>query len=183
MQLLAAVGSTNPVKLQAAGTALGRLFPDSLVQIIATTVSSGVCDQPWGEEETRQGAHNRAVAALATSPGAWLGIGQEGGLVESPAGLLASAWFVVTDGQHTGEGRSASFLLPPALADRVRAGQELGYAADDLFGSENCKHGEGAIGLLSRGVLGRHELYVQGLIMALLPFLPEGLYRRDAADR
>jgi inosine/xanthosine triphosphatase len=176
MQVLAAVGSTNPVKLQATGTALRRLFAESIVQIVATAVPSGVRDQPWGEEETREGAHNRAVAALAACPGAWLGIGQEGGLVESPAGLLASAWFVVTDGRHTGEGRSASFLLPPALADLVRAGQELGHAADALFGSENCKHGEGAIGLLSGGVLGRHELYVQGLIMALLPFLPGGKY-------
>lgn len=71
-----------------------------------------------------------------------------------------------------GEGRCASFLLPPALAHRVRAGAELGHAADELFGSTNCKQNEGAIGLLSAGVLGRRELYLQGLVMALLPFLP-----------
>jgi inosine/xanthosine triphosphatase len=182
MQLLAAVGSTNPVKLQAAAAALARMFPGRPVRIHSVAAASGVPDQPWGEEETRGGALNRARAALAAAPDCILGIGQEGGLVESPAGLLACAWFAVTDGRVTGEGRSASFLLPAALAERVRAGQELGHAADALFDRHNCKQDEGAIGLLSGGVLGRQELYVQGLIMALLPFRPGGAYSMEDPD-
>ena len=178
MQRILAVGSRNPVKHDAVRLACERLFPAQVLELQAVEAYSGVPEQPWGDGETRQGALNRASGALAALPGAWLGIGQEGGVVETPAGLLACAWFAVTDGTRIGEGRSASFPLPPALERLVRSGMELGHAVDQVFGRENSKQQEGAIGLLSAGALGRRELYAQGLLMALLPFLPESPYPR-----
>ena len=53
-----AVGSGNPVKRDATA----RVFPDATV--VAESVPSGVAEQPFGHDETRTGAQNRAAAAL-----------------------------------------------------------------------------------------------------------------------
>lgn len=57
------VGSTNPVKLNAVIAASSEQWPE--VKVLGFEVASGVSDQPWGDEETKLGAENRARAALA----------------------------------------------------------------------------------------------------------------------
>ena len=52
----------------------------------------------------------------------------------------------------------------------------LREAIGAFFDTVGAKHQEGAIGLLTQGVLGRAELYEQGVIAALIPFLRPGLY-------
>jgi hypothetical protein len=54
----AAVGSTNPAKLEAVHRALARLAPGCAVESV--DVPSGVGRQPFGDEETRTGARMRA---------------------------------------------------------------------------------------------------------------------------
>jgi inosine/xanthosine triphosphatase len=56
------VGSTNPVKINAVINAASETWPEIIAQGFAAP--SGVSDQPIGDEETRLGAKNRAVAAL-----------------------------------------------------------------------------------------------------------------------
>lgn len=168
----AAVGSTNPVKLAAARAVLARAFPACAVRAVAAP--SGVPDQPWGDDETRRGAAERARAALASLGGAGdaLGIGFEGGVVDDAGALRTCAWAAVaTPDGRVHLGGSLAMPLPPPVAARLRAGQELGHAVDDLLGTTGTKHAGGAVGVLTRGLVDRQRAYEVLLTYALAPLL------------
>ena len=166
---LVAVGSTNPVKIGAARAVVGRVTSTARVEGIG--VSSTVREQPWGDEETIRGARSRAVAARE-SLGADLGIGLEGGVVEEEDGLRTCAWAVVVDARHReGRGGSLAMPLPPVVAELVRGGLELGHAMDRVAGTHNVKQAEGAVGLLTLGLIDRQRAYEALITYALAPFL------------
>ncbi|KAJ2972514.1 hypothetical protein NQ176_g7113 [Zarea fungicola] len=60
------VASKNPVKIQAAHDGFQRMFPDIAFTVRGLSVPSGVPDQPLTDEETLQGALNRAPLAAET---------------------------------------------------------------------------------------------------------------------
>ena len=92
-------------------------------------------------------------------------------------GMHAFAWVVIQgEDSKNGEARSASFLLPGALADLVGAGVELGEADDRVFGRKNSKQENGAVGLLTDDVVDRLALYVMPVTLALIPFKQQALY-------
>ena len=163
------VASRNPVKVKAARAGFERMFPETRFDIASVSVESGVSHQPMSETETLQGAKNRARAARIARPEAddWVGI--EGGIEDLSHGMLAYAWIVVLADGPTGKGRTGGFLLPEAVARLVRSGEELGEANDRVFGRENSKQQEGAIGLLTDKILDRTELYEHGVLLALAP--------------
>jgi inosine/xanthosine triphosphatase len=171
----AVVGSKNPVKTAAARAVIHRVFPEN-VRVEAVDVESGVPDQPWGDEETLRGARQRAKAALCVE-GATLGVGLEAGLIEVGGDIFTCAWCVVTrqDGT-TGVAGGANLLLPPAVAEAVRAGAELGPTIDALTGLHKTKHGRGAIGILTREHLDRQSSYEHLLTLAMARFLTPGYY-------
>ncbi|GAB4477474.1 MAG: inosine/xanthosine triphosphatase [Anaerolineae bacterium] len=179
------VGSANPVKVKAARAVFGQITDD--LSVIGIEVESGVPAQPWGNEETRQGAVNRAHAALqaALSDGpADLGVGFEGGVFEAAQGLMTCAWCAVVDRDGTvGIGGGVSVLLPPAVAAALRAGHELGTAMDRLVGAHNTKQGPGAVGILTAGLIDRQVAYEHMLALALAPFRRPDLYRLAAVPR
>lgn len=165
-----AVGSTNPVKVAAVRAVLARCAPTATVTGVA--VASGVADQPWGDDETRRGAEARARAALAAT-GAELAVGLEGGVVREPGGSVRScAWAVAVgaDGR-TGTGGSLAMPLPPAVVARLEAGEELGPAMDALVGTTGTKHGAGAVGHLTAGLVDRQAAYEVLVAYALVPWL------------
>lgn len=169
---LVAVGSANPVKVGAARGVLARLAPDVLVEGVA--VPSGVPDQPWGDAQTIAGATARARAALAARPGAQLGVGFEGGVVEeAPGGALRTcAWAaVVAPDGRVGVGGSMAMPLPAAVAARLRAGEELGPAIDALTGASGTKQRGGAVAVLTAGLVDRRQAYEALLAYALAPFI------------
>jgi inosine/xanthosine triphosphatase len=169
MPVTIAVGSTNPVKLAAAEAILSQAFPEAV--FLPVTVPSGVPDQPWGDDQTRLGAYNRARKALATA-GADFGLGLEGGLVETSAGLMTCAWCAMVDGRgKVGYGGGVRMLLPPVIADLLRQHDELGPAMDDLVNEEDTKRGRGAVGILTNGLSSRQAAYEQLVAMAAGPFV------------
>lgn len=172
MDLIAAVGSTNPAKLAAAQAVIPRAFPGC--QVVGVPVPSGVPDQPIGSTQTAAGARRRAQNALAAVPGARLGIGLEGGM--EPDGHLINCCAVAT---ATGEVHLAwgvRFPLPPAVAARVLAGEELGHVMDQMAGRTGSKAGLGAVGILTRGLFTRAEMWQGPLACALAPLLSADLY-------
>ena len=179
----AAVGSTNPVKVAAARAVLARVFPSCEVRGVAA--ASGVPDQPWGDDETRRGAAARARAALAAlrgAPGA-LGIGFEGGVVDEGDALRTCAWAAVaTPDGRVHVGGSLAMPLPPPVAERLRAGLELGHAVDDLLNTVGTKHAGGAVGVLTRGLVDRQRAYEVLLSYALAPLLAPEFWAAPAAD-
>lgn len=169
-----AVGSTNPVKVAAVRAVFARLAPDVSVHGIA--VASGVPDQPIGDDQTIAGATTRARAARAAL-NADVGVGIEGGVVTTPQGMRTCAWAVIVgadDMPHVGG--SLSMPLPDAVAALIHRGAELGHAIDQLIGTTNIKHGAGAVGVLTEGLVNRQEAYETILAYALAPLLHTNLY-------
>jgi inosine/xanthosine triphosphatase len=165
------IGSENPVKLEAARRAFSRVFPEMKLHTVTCKVASGVASQPQGDDEALSGALNRARAASTQVPAADFFVGIEGAVADTADGMKAFAWVVVLSEQLLGKGRTATFYLPEAVAQRVRNGGELGDVMDAFFGTKGAKRNEGAIGLLTRGILCRTDLYEQGIIAALIPFI------------
>ncbi|KKS04790.1 MAG: putative non-canonical purine NTP phosphatase [Candidatus Curtissbacteria bacterium GW2011_GWA2_41_24] len=74
-----AVGSTNPVKIEAAKRAFGKVWPKKKLEIVGIEVPSGVSQQPMTDKEAVKGARNRAKVAIKSAR-ADFGVGLEGGL-------------------------------------------------------------------------------------------------------
>jgi inosine/xanthosine triphosphatase len=175
-----AVGSANPVKVQAALAVFSRLWSEP-VEVVAVPAASGVSDQPWGDEETLQGALNRAREARQLADAA-IGIGFEGGLLEVDGRTFTSAWCaVVRDDGTVGIGGGENMVLPASVVSSLHAGIELGDAVDALTGAENSKQAGGAIGALTAGWLDRQSAYEHILILALAPLLTPCYFK--AGDR
>jgi non-canonical (house-cleaning) NTP pyrophosphatase len=193
------VGSGNPVKRAATeaafhDSAATDQFVDATVR--AEPVDSGVSEQPRGHAETRRGAVTRAVAAHET--GADLGVGIEGGVGSfdpvtaaevangAPAGATDGAgdaapesaggdlsllvWAAVTDGTEVGVATGPSFPLPPAVARRVRDGEELGPVVDDLLDESGVARGRGTAGVVTGGRVDRRDALRTAVAGALAPF-------------
>ncbi len=165
-----AVGSRNPVKVSAVTAVVRHFAPAASVEGVA--VASGVPDQPFGDDETMRGAATRARAAREALD-ADIGVGLEGGVVEAGDGQMRScAWAAVSlrDGRAF-VGGSLAMPLPPAVAALVRDGMELGHAMDTLTGARDTKHGAGAVGILTRGMIDRQQAYEVLVTYALAPVI------------
>jgi len=177
-----AVGSTNPVKLEAVKAGFRSIFPGDALEFVSLEAASGVSAQPMGDAETRQGAQNRALAARNAQPDADFWVGVEGGAEEtpgSPRALLTFAWVVILARGRRGQARTAAFELPEAVADLVRGGLELGDADDLVFKTSNSKRRNGAVGLLTGDVITRAGLYTPAVQLALIPFIRPELYQAE----
>ena len=165
------VASQNPVKIKAARAAFRRMFPSQPFEVDGVSVASGVPDQPMSVSQTMEGARVRAENAREAQPQSDFWVGIEGGIEDSPLGMTCFARVHVLgrDG-ITGLGQTAVFYLPQEVAALVRAGLELGQADDKVFGRDNSKQANGAIGLLTDDVVDREAYYTHALIMALVPF-------------
>jgi inosine/xanthosine triphosphatase len=163
------VGSTNPVKIAAVTAVLER--SGSRARVSGLAVPSGVRDQPEGDAETIRGATQRAKAALEVSD-ADFAIGIEGGVVEEAGSMRTCAWAaVVTRDGRVGVGGSLAMTLPDRVAALVRGGMELGHAMDRVSGGRDTKHGAGAVGILTAGLVNRQRAYEALVTYALAQFL------------
>jgi len=120
------------------------------------------------------------------SRSACLLVGIEGGVASLPLALHPDhrglgeapptqcfAWVVVEHGATGAESisRSGSFVLPPALSQRVAGGMELSEADDQVFGRQKSGQGAGTVGRLSQGLVTRTSFHEQAVLLALLPFI------------
>jgi len=164
------IASTNPVKVQSAKHGFTQMFPAESITAEGISLPSGVSDQPMTDEETLQGAHNRASNARAAHPTADYWVGIEGGCEEKHGELWTFAWVVVLGGAITGKARTGAFMLPQEVATLVRSGVELGIADDQVFGRSNSKQTNGAVGLLTADLIDRQRYYEHAVVLALIPF-------------
>jgi inosine/xanthosine triphosphatase len=169
------VGSANPVKVNAVLAAAIETWPD--VEAQGFSVESGVSDQPFSDEETKQGAINRAKAALEEGLKinkeeiVYLGVGMEGGIVDLDKEMWSTVWAAVVDQQGSVTlSAGARFRVPDSVADKIRAKVEMGHAVAEIIGEENknkIKQEQGLIGILTNGFIDRTEEY-QGIIKLAL---------------
>jgi inosine/xanthosine triphosphatase len=159
-----AVGSLNPVKVEAVRAIMEKIFGS--VRIIPVKVESGVSEQPFGDD-TYKGAVNRAKAALGKHS---LSVGIEAGVFEMHGHLYDVQHCAVIDKDGTiTVGMSSGFRYPDKVADLVRNGMPVGKAMASVY--ENASRGdkEGAVGLLSKGMLDRKTLTEQSVTAAMIP--------------
>lgn len=173
-----AVGSANPVKIQAVRNSIQRIWPDA--EVDGVTVASGVRAQPLSDDEAIAGAINRAQAArLALDSD--LGIGLEGNTHETAHGVFVTGWAAAVDRQsHMGLGGSGRFLLPRVLVERLRLGAELGDLMDEWAGQANTKQKQGAVGMMTNGLISRTIALETAVIFALTRFLNPDYYPEGA---
>ncbi|WP_251549647.1 DUF84 family protein [Neobacillus muris] len=156
------IGSKNPTKI----AAVNRGFASFEAEFVSLDVSSGVSDQPFSDEETIRGAINRAKAALTEGNGD-IGVGLEGGVQETSLGLLLCNWgAIVTNDINPIVAGGARFLLPEEIAERLRAGEELGPVMDDYAKKQNVSKQEGAVGIFTNGMVNRADMFTH--VMSLL---------------
>ncbi|MEZ4510611.1 MAG: inosine/xanthosine triphosphatase [Chloroflexota bacterium] len=169
-----AVGSINPVKVEAVRSVAVKIWPD--VVVVPTAVPSGVSEMPMSDTECIVGARNRALAARKTAV-ADFGVGLEGGVEQEPFGLALVGWVVLIGpaGQE-GIGGCPRLLLPTHIAQRVLAGEELGPIMDKLVGQQNVKKKGGAVGTLTNGLVMRHEAFATAVAYAFAPFVTPHFY-------
>lgn len=177
-----AVGSQNPVKVEAVRAEVARLLGHE-VAVRGFEVDSGVPEQPK-DEEAQRGADSRAQSALAAWPEADYAVGVEAGLCRDPAG---QAWFDVqacTVLDRTGRrtrGWGPAFQYPDWVTERAKAGERvsdiLGPVADDpRIGGTT-----GAIGFLTDGAMDRTRLTRIAVLMAFVARLRPEIYLAGAS--
>jgi len=174
------VGSRNPVKLEATKEAFSNFF--DAVEVVGIGVNSKVSNQPI-EDETFAGAKNRAFELKKINKernfNAEFFVGIEGGIKE-----LFHRWFtfgvmcIMDDNGRIGYGTSPFFELPSHITEELLKGKgiELSDVMDNLIGEKNTKEKQGAVGYFTKGVMDRKRYYVDGLTVALIPFLNKDLY-------
>lgn len=171
------VASTNPVKSSAVLVGFSQMFPGEIFEVEMQEISSRVSAQPATDNEAHLGAMNRARGARIAKPGLQYYVGIEGGIEPTTnGGMRTFAWVIVLAEDRIGQARSASFDLPPDIVALVNEGIELGEADDRVFNRSDSKRKEGAIGILTGGVVDRQKLYAHAVMLALVPFKNPDLY-------
>ncbi|GGZ21294.1 non-canonical purine NTP phosphatase [Echinicola pacifica] len=174
---LIVVGSKNPVKVNSTSKGFHKIFDEQHFIVEGLNINSQVSDQPMGDQETYQGAFNRASNAQKTFPEADFWVGIEGGVEDTGEEMSAFAWVVILNkAGKIGKSKTATFILPEAISKLVRGGMELGEADDKVFDRENSKQESGAVGILTKGAVDRAKYYEQAVSLALIPLSNEGLY-------
>lgn len=160
------VGSTNPVKINAVRVVFEEAW--SGCQVSGVEVESGVASQPMSEDETRRGAMNRAKLCVVNAD---YGVGIEGGVQEIDGKLFECAWVaVINKSGEVGMGGGLYFELPEKIARRIQKGEELGPIMQELM-QYDVKRSDGAIGVLTKGMLTRQAAYEQIVKSAIVRFV------------
>jgi inosine/xanthosine triphosphatase len=169
------IASSNPVKAEAVRMGFEAVGFGAL-QVASINVNSGVSRQPMSDEETLRGAINRMqqIRMKAVNADFWVGI--EGGLVKRDSHFEAYAWIVIGWKGGAGQARTTSFQLPGNVTNLIEEGHELGTANDMVFEQTNSKQKAGAVGILTRNLITRAQLYKQAVILALVPYINREIY-------
>ena len=75
-----------------------------------------------------------------------------------------------------GTGKTSMFQLPKKIQNLIEEGMELGEAYDFVFKRKNYKKKDGAVGILTNGLIDRRKYYEEAVVMSLIPFLNKDLF-------
>lgn len=169
--MIIAVGSNNPAKVEA----VRNCFTDKCYSVVPVDVPSGVSNQPFSDEETIEGAINRAKSSLLAG-NANMGIGLEGGVVKTAYGLFLCNWgALVVEGEEPIIAGGARIKLPAEISERLMNGEELGPVMDDYTKQNNVRHKEGAIGIFTKDAVSRSQMFehIMHMLIGQYRFLSE----------
>jgi inosine/xanthosine triphosphatase len=172
-QVVVAVGTNNDIKTRAVKTVFQKIYSD--IKIIKSPVSTGVPDQPWGDD-TIKGAITRAAAAFKVVEDAHFGIGIEAGLFEEKmTGHCFDVQYcaVVDRGGRITTGHGPGFYYPPQVMEELKKGKTVGEVMAKLTDIKDIGHKQGAIGYLSNNLMDRSGLTEPAVLMAMVPRITE----------
>ncbi len=174
------IASENPVKVAVAKAAFARVFPDEGFMFVPVKSVSGVPDQPVNEETTK-GALNRLAYVQQLHPQADYWMSQEGGIHTEGHRYYCRAVIAVSDSScYTAVAETAKFYLPTGIVELImRDDMELGQAIDTFFAQKNTKHGIGAVGYMTDGLITREAYYEQAAIIALSELKHKDWYKAE----
>jgi inosine/xanthosine triphosphatase len=170
------VGSQNPVKINAAKTAICDVYPLEEVECVGVKAPSNVAEQPMTTIETQLGAINR-IKYCQQHTQADFYVAIEGGVDQFEYGPATFAFVAISNHKHMSIGRSCNLPLPLVVYQALKNGEELGHVMDRLFDTNNVKQKGGAIGLLTNGLATRESVYHQATLLAMAPFVYPDLYK------
>lgn len=145
------IGSKNPTKIKA----VEEVFPEAY--IYSKDVSSKVSAQPFSDEETKEGAINRAKQCATKDT---IGIGLEGGVMYVRDELYLCNWgALVSEDNQVYTASGARILLPREINESLKSGKELGDIMDVYAKREGVRNKEGAIGIFTNDLISRSEMF------------------------
>lgn len=154
------VGSLNPTKIES----VKQVFSEE--EVVGMEVESKVAAQPFSDEETLEGAINRARECASMKKGS-LGIGLEGGVMEIEDDLYLCNWGALVDQkENVFTASGARIMLPDEIKAELEKGKELGEVMDDYANKHDVSKKEGAIGVFTHNLIQREEMF--GHVVRLL---------------
>ena len=165
------IGSKNPAKIEASQEIVLEYDFLKGSEVVQMEVATGVPEQPKTLDETIQGAMHRALGAFKNCK---YSVGLESGLFRVPytkTGHMDICAAAIYDGSEYHIGLSQAFEFPRKVTKLI--------FEEGLNASEACLrtgltehnyigHGEGIIGLLTKGRVNRKEQAKAALQMALI---------------
>ncbi|TDL35460.1 DUF84 family protein [Jeotgalibacillus sp. S-D1] len=158
--MIIAIGTENKAKLSAVEQAFKHLAAYSSIKFEGISAPSLVSEQPFDDEETLLGAINRASFAQQ-SINASIGIGLEGGVVETSNGLYICNWGALCDPllPEPITAGGARLRLPDQVAEQLREGRELGPVMEEFSQKKEIRQREGAVGLFTNERVTRAAMF------------------------
>ncbi len=153
------VGSYNKAKLNA----VKNTFLDADIQSVE--VESDVSAQPRTDEETREGAINRAFASKGLKENSY-GIGLEGGVMRIDHQLFLCNWgALVTPSNVCYTASGARIPLPLEITKPLLNGRELGDIMEEWTANKDIRHHQGAIGIFTNERVSREEMFTHVVLL------------------
>lgn len=155
--MIVAVGSTNRVKIEAVAQGL----EGEAITLISHPAASQVRDQPISDEETLQGAINRAKDCLSKTQ-AIVAFGLEGGIVFMNDHVYLCHWGALVDrNDNLLFSNSPLLRLPDEYREGLLNGQDLDAIMANHTGIANIGKKEGAMGYFTQNRLTRSQVLAQ----------------------
>ncbi|WP_252314567.1 DUF84 family protein [Sinobaca sp. H24] len=148
---LITVGSLNETKIQA----VRSVYPDSF-NVIGRDVEVTISEQPMSDQETRQGAIERAEACSGKDS---IGIGLEGGIMVIEGTLYLCSWGALAEGSRIVTASGARLALPDSFYASLLEGRELKDVMDSYTERSGVSHKEGAVGVFTNGLISRTSMF------------------------
>jgi inosine/xanthosine triphosphatase len=169
-----AVGSTNPVKVEAVKEVAAEIFGEVAVEPVE--VDSGVSSNPLTDSETIAGAVRRAGEARERS-GAELGVGLEGGITRIDGKYYTCVWCALDDGKEVTTGGGVHIPLPDRVLRMILDdGKEMGHVMDELTATADTKRTVGFEGIVTKGLVTRLDSFRAVLGFTFSRLISQELY-------
>ncbi|MEX0567991.1 MAG: DUF84 family protein [Candidatus Njordarchaeota archaeon] len=177
MERIIAVGSKNPVKIEAAREVCKKIFSKRF-KIVPVCVPNAP-KQPKSDDEMIKGAIYRAKFAMKEI-NAEIGIGMEGGIVKNTFGVFVKGWVAVADNNTIGLASTVAVQLPDYIWDILsnNNSMELEDIMVRISGIPNIGNSIGAIGFIANNYYDRMRAFRDALFCAFGRIFKKDIYRK-----